>query len=312
MLIHRIAAQLYTAEALQTVEAGLDAGEDVTLAVSQSGRTLMAAAQFARRPRPTVYIVSGEDAADRAARSLAAYVGLAHVCRFPERKDYPWREQAPDDAVVAQRCEALGRIVRGDNCIMVASARALLRCVPPVESRYWESTTFAVGEEIPFDEVPQRLVGMGYTNAGAADLQKTSMGFTSNKQTGDEMAEIKRLFTPEFRNRLDATISFAPLDHEIILRVVDKFLMQLEEQLHEKKVEAHFSDAVKEMLAAKGFDPLMGARPMARLIQDTIRSALADELLFGKLASGGKVTVELDKDGKIRLDFEEEKAEVTV
>ena len=150
------------------------------------------------------------------------------------------------------------------------------------------------------------------TNAGAADLQKTSMGFTSNKQTGDEMAEIKRLFTPEFRNRLDATISFAPLDHEIILRVVDKFLMQLEEQLHEKKVEAHFSEAVKEMLATKGFDPLMGARPMARLIQDTIRSALADELLFGKLASGGKVTVELDKDGKIRLDFEEEKAEVTV
>ena len=169
MLIHRIAAQLYTAEALQAVEAGLDAGEDVTLAVSQSGRTLMAAAQFARRPRPTVYIVSGEDAADRAARSLAAYVGLAHVCRFPERMDYPWREQAPDDAVVAQRCEALGRIVRGDNCIMVASARALLRCVPPVESRYWESTTFAVGEEIPFDEVPQRLVGMGYTNASAAD-----------------------------------------------------------------------------------------------------------------------------------------------
>jgi ATP-dependent Clp protease ATP-binding subunit ClpA len=150
------------------------------------------------------------------------------------------------------------------------------------------------------------------TNAGAADLQKSSMGFTSSKQSGDEMAEIKRLFTPEFRNRLDATISFAPLDHEIILRVVDKFLMQLEEQLHEKKVEAHFSEAVKEMLAAKGFDPLMGARPMARLIQDTIRSALADELLFGKLASGGRVTVDLDKDGKIRLDFEEEKAEATV
>ena len=150
------------------------------------------------------------------------------------------------------------------------------------------------------------------TNAGAADLQKSSMGFTSSKQSGDEMAEIKRLFTPEFRNRLDATISFAPLDHEIILRVVDKFLMQLEEQLHEKKVEAHFSDAVKEMLAAKGFDPLMGARPMSRLIQDTIRSALADELLFGKLASGGRVTVDLDKDGKIRLDFEEEKAEATV
>ena len=150
------------------------------------------------------------------------------------------------------------------------------------------------------------------TNAGAADLQKSSMGFTSSKQTGDEMAEIKRMFTPEFRNRLDATISFAPLDHDVIIRVVDKFLMQLEEQLHEKKVEAHFSDAVKEMLAAKGFDPLMGARPMGRLIQDTIRSALADELLFGKLANGGHVTVDLDKDGKIRLDFEEEKAEAVV
>ncbi|NTV70656.1 MAG: ATP-dependent Clp protease ATP-binding subunit ClpA [Azonexaceae bacterium] len=150
------------------------------------------------------------------------------------------------------------------------------------------------------------------TNAGAADLQKSSMGFTSSKQTGDEMVEIKRLFTPEFRNRLDATISFGPLDHEVILRVVDKFLMQLEEQLHEKKVEAHFTDAVKELLAEKGFDPLMGARPMARLIQDIIRSALADELLFGKLASGGRVTVDLDKDGKIKLDFEEEKAEATV
>jgi len=150
------------------------------------------------------------------------------------------------------------------------------------------------------------------TNAGAADLQKSSMGFTNAKQTGDEMAEIKRLFTPEFRNRLDATISFAPLDHEVILRVVDKFLMQLEEQLHEKKVEAHFGEAVKEMLAEKGFDPLMGARPMARLIQDTIRSALADELLFGKLANGGRVTVNLDKDGKIKLDFEEEKTEAVV
>ncbi|MBU1365686.1 MAG: ATP-dependent Clp protease ATP-binding subunit ClpA [Gammaproteobacteria bacterium] len=150
------------------------------------------------------------------------------------------------------------------------------------------------------------------TNAGAADLQKSSMGFTSSKQTGDEMVEIKRLFTPEFRNRLDATISFGPLDHEVILRVVDKFLMQLEEQLHEKKVEAHFTDAVKELLAEKGFDPLMGARPMARLIQDTIRSALADELLFGKLANGGRVTVDLDKDGKIKLGFEEEKAEAVV
>jgi ATP-dependent Clp protease ATP-binding subunit ClpA len=131
------------------------------------------------------------------------------------------------------------------------------------------------------------------TNAGAESLAKNTMGFTLNKQTGDEMEAIKRMFTPEFRNRLDAIISFRALDHDIIMRVVDKFLMQLEEQLAEKKVEAQFTQALKEHLAKKGFDPLMGARPMARLIQDTIRRALADELLFGKLQHGGKVTIDL-------------------
>lgn len=147
------------------------------------------------------------------------------------------------------------------------------------------------------------------TNAGQEAIQKSTMGFTNTRQAGDEMMEIKRLFSPEFRNRLDATISFKALDHEVILRVVDKFLMQLEEQLHEKKVEAVFSPALKAHLATKGFDPLMGARPMARLIQDTIRSALADELLFGRLAHGGHVTVDVDENEKIKLVFEEEAAE---
>ena len=148
------------------------------------------------------------------------------------------------------------------------------------------------------------------TNAGAAELSKTSMGFTAAKQSGDEMGEIKRMFTPEFRNRLDGIISFQALDRAIILRVVDKFLMQLEEQLHEKKVDISFAPALREYLADKGFDPQMGARPMARLIQDTIRSALADELLFGRLASGGKVTVDVGDDGKVRLDFAEEPVSV--
>ena len=111
------------------------------------------------------------------------------------------------------------------------------------------------------------------------------------------------MFTPEFRNRLDATISFAPLTHEVILRVVDKFLMQLEDQVHEKKVEASFTQALKDYLAKHGFDPLMGARPMARLIQDTIRRGLADELLFGRLAAGGKVLVDVDEEGKVRLEY---------
>jgi ATP-dependent Clp protease ATP-binding subunit ClpA len=148
------------------------------------------------------------------------------------------------------------------------------------------------------------------TNAGAESLAKTSMGFTKSSQAGDEIADIKRIFTPEFRNRLDAIISFSALDRDVILRVADKFLMQLEAQLHEKKVEAIFTNGLKEFLAKDGFDPVMGARPMARLIQDTIRSALADELLFGRLANGGKVFVDIDVEGKIKLKFEEESADI--
>ena len=144
------------------------------------------------------------------------------------------------------------------------------------------------------------------TNAGQEAIQKATMGFTGKREPGDEMGEIRRLFTPEFRNRLDAILSFKALDHDVILRVVDKFLMQLEEQLHEKKVEAHFTERLKEHLAKKGFDPAMGARPMARMIQDTIRAALADELLFGRLVNGGQITVDLDDDGKVRLVFAEE------
>jgi ATP-dependent Clp protease ATP-binding subunit ClpA len=144
------------------------------------------------------------------------------------------------------------------------------------------------------------------TNAGAEALNKAVMGFTAKKEAGDEMAEIRRMFTPEFRNRLDAIISFASLDHEIILRVVDKFLMQLEEQLHEKKVEAIFTDKLKAFLAEKGFDLVMGARPMARLIQDTIRRALADELLFGELSNGGKVIVDIGDDDKVVLRAQDE------
>ena len=146
------------------------------------------------------------------------------------------------------------------------------------------------------------------TNAGAESLTRNTMGFTPSVKAGDEMEAIKKMFTPEFRNRLDAMISFSALSPEVILRVVDKFLMQLEEQLAEKKVEAAFTTKLKEHLAKKGFDPLMGARPMARLIQDTIRRALADELLFGKLQHGGKVTIDVDDAEKISLVFDIEVA----
>ncbi len=145
------------------------------------------------------------------------------------------------------------------------------------------------------------------TNAGAETMNKAVIGFTNAREQGDEMADIKRLFTPEFRNRLDAVVSFKALDEEIILRVVDKFLLQLESQLAEKKVEVTFTDTLRKQLAKKGFDPLMGARPMQRLIQDTIRRALADELLFGRLVDGGRLTVDVDADGKPVLDIQPNK-----
>ncbi len=142
------------------------------------------------------------------------------------------------------------------------------------------------------------------TNAGAETMNKATIGFLNSREQGDEMADIKRLFTPEFRNRLDATVSFKALDEEVILRVVDKFLLELESQLAEKKVEVTFTDGLRQHLAKKGFDPLMGARPMQRLIQDTIRRALADELLFGRLVDGGRLTVDVDAEGKTLLDIQ--------
>ncbi|MFZ3141490.1 ATP-dependent Clp protease ATP-binding subunit ClpA [Polaromonas sp.] len=150
------------------------------------------------------------------------------------------------------------------------------------------------------------------TNAGAETMNKATIGFTNPREAGDEMADIKRLFTPEFRNRLDAVVSFKALDEVVILRVVDKFLLQLETQLAEKKVEVTFTDALRKYLAKKGFDPLMGARPMQRLIQDTIRRALADELLFGRLTEGGRLTVDMKvttdgkgvETGEVELDIQ--------
>ena len=141
------------------------------------------------------------------------------------------------------------------------------------------------------------------TNAGAETMNKAIMGFTNVREAGDEMADIKRLFTPEFRNRLDAVVSFKALDEIVIMRVVDKFLLQLEAQLADKKVDVTFTDKLRKHLARKGFDPLMGARPMQRLIQDTIRRALADELLFGRLTDGGRLTVDVD-------DQDESKTEI--
>ena len=139
------------------------------------------------------------------------------------------------------------------------------------------------------------------TNAGASDMAKEAIGFARDQREGEDEEAIKRLFTPEFRNRLDAVITFAGLTPEIVGRVVEKFVMQLEAQLADRNVTIELSSAAKEWLAERGYDRLYGARPLARVIQEYIKKQLAEELLFGKLVKGGAVKVGL-KDGK--LDFE--------
>jgi ATP-dependent Clp protease ATP-binding subunit ClpA len=139
------------------------------------------------------------------------------------------------------------------------------------------------------------------TNAGAADMAKSAIGFGREVRVGEDEEAVKRMFTPEFRNRLDAVIPFAALTPEVVARVVEKFVMQLEAQLADRNVTIELSSSAKEWLAERGYDRLYGARPLARVIQEHIKKPLAEELLFGRLAKGGAVKVAM-KDGK--LDFE--------
>jgi len=141
------------------------------------------------------------------------------------------------------------------------------------------------------------------TNAGAADMARTSIGFTPSDNTTDGMEAVKKLFSPEFRNRLDAVIQFNGLDESTIERVVEKLLVEIETQLEGKRVALVLDDAARSWLAKKGYDPKMGARPMARVIQEHIKRPLAEELLFGKLVNGGTVRATLNKEGS-GLDLE--------
>jgi len=143
------------------------------------------------------------------------------------------------------------------------------------------------------------------TNAGAAQAARRTIGFTKQDHSTDAMEILRKSFSPEFRNRLDAVVQFQPLALEHILRVVDKFLIELEAQLHEKNVSLSATPAAREWLAQHGFDPLMGARPMARVIQEKIKRPLADELLFGKLVQGGRVGIDV-KDGELMVDAQAE------
>jgi ATP-dependent Clp protease ATP-binding subunit ClpA len=144
------------------------------------------------------------------------------------------------------------------------------------------------------------------TNAGASDMAKAAFGFTRQKREGDDMEAINRLFAPEFRNRLDAIVTFNHLSPEVIKKVVEKFVLQLEAQLADRNVTIELSEEASRWLIANGYDELMGARPMARVIQEHIKKGLADEVLFGKLKGGGHVRVVVVKDeiGKDKLGFE--------
>ncbi len=144
------------------------------------------------------------------------------------------------------------------------------------------------------------------TNAGAADLARPAYGFTRTKREGDDQDAINKLFAPEFRNRLDATISFGHLPREVVSKVVDKFVLQLEAQLADRNVTIELSDEAREWLTEHGYDEAMGARPMARLIQTTIKTPLADDVLFGRLKNGGavRVIVKTDEIGLTSLGFE--------
>ena len=149
----------------------------------------------------------------------------------------------------------------------------------------------------------RKVIMVMTTNAGAADMARSSIGFTQQDNATDGMEAIKRLFSPEFRNRLDAVIQFNGLDESTIERVVEKLLVEFEAQLEAKRVVVHMDDAARSWVAHKGYDPKMGARPMARVIQEHIKRPLAEELLFGKLVDGGQVRISVKADGS-GLDLE--------
>ncbi len=145
------------------------------------------------------------------------------------------------------------------------------------------------------------------TNAGAEQMDRPSIGFTVQDHASDGMEAIKRLFSPEFRNRLDAIVQFKGLTPVTIAQVVDKFLIELEAQLESKKVTVEVDRAGRAWLAERGYDPKMGARPMARIIQENIKRKLAEELLFGRLINGGHVAVTV-RDDELQVEIAEEEA----
>ncbi|MDO4807067.1 MAG: transcription-repair coupling factor [Coriobacteriales bacterium] len=173
MLIHRVANQLLCAPELREPLRNLREGKDASVGVAQSARPLLVAALWASDPRPCLVVVPGEEGAERVLAALAAWLGQDVVARYKDRSDWPWSNKPADDAVVGSRCAAMERLSVGEPCVVVTSARALLRRVPPVGSGYYCSSTFCVGDEVEFEDVPRLLVGMGYADTGEVDVPGT-------------------------------------------------------------------------------------------------------------------------------------------
>ena len=170
MFINRIARQLLADKGLRSIASQLREGEDATLSVSQSGRNLVLASLWAADPRPCLYVVSGEEAADRAAHALSAWLGLEHVMRYPERRDRPWNERiAPDMAQLGSRTRAMAALAAEEPCVVVASARSLMRRVPPAGSPYYASTVWRAGRQAEPADVVAALLASGYVDTGDAE-----------------------------------------------------------------------------------------------------------------------------------------------
>ncbi|MEC8246842.1 MAG: AAA family ATPase, partial [Pseudomonadota bacterium] len=166
------------------------------------------------------------------------------------------------------------------------------------------SLTDANGRKVDF----RNVILIMTTNAGASDMAKAPMGFGRERREGEDTEAINKMFTPEFRNRLDAVVGFNNLPPEVVVRVVEKFILELELQLSDRNVIIEVDRKAMDWLVEQGYDPLMGARPMARIIQENIKKPLADELLFGKLQNGGVVQVSRDKKAGLSIKLKSEKS----
>lgn len=302
MIIHRVAKHLIEAPALKAVMAELARGHDATLLVGQSARTLLAAALWAANPRPCLLIVSGEQTAERAVLALSAWLGRDVVCRYAARSDYPWSDTTPDDALIGARCRAIERLATGEPCLVVSSARALLRLVPPRKSAYFASATFLVGDEVPFEEVPDLLVGMGYSHTGAADEPGTfyvhgdSVDIFPAQATspvrleffGDEIDRIRRMVSSTGQTIGELSeLRVAPARE---LALTDQTIARAERALFAQAQENTTIEAQLELIRQRALDPTLErflpelygttASPLEHMAKDTLVMLAEPRALF--------------------------------